>query len=100
MSQNTTKSVRCYCFKLTTCFGPCFGPSSCHKAFIRGNYTVYVIKYINLKFNEISLSFNTLMLFMTRLRSGYIIKPNNIVVIIYSRYLKNWSSRLIKPLLL
>ena len=32
MSQNTTKFVRCYYFKLTTCFGPCSGPSSGHKS--------------------------------------------------------------------
>jgi len=32
MSQNTTKLVRCYYFKLTTCFGPCSGPSSGHKS--------------------------------------------------------------------
>ena len=57
----------------------------------------YVIKYINLKFNEISFSFNILMLFMTRFRSGYIIKHNSIIIIIYSRYL-NWSSRLVKTL--
>ena len=31
MSQNTTKFARCYYFKLTTCFGPCSGPSSGHK---------------------------------------------------------------------
>jgi len=31
MSQNTTKFVRCYYFKLTTCFGPCSGPSSSYK---------------------------------------------------------------------
>jgi len=49
------------------------------KYFIRGNYTVKVIKYINLKFNEISLLFDILMLFMTTLRYGYIIKPNNII---------------------
>jgi len=43
------------------------------------------------------LSFNFLMLLITRLRSGYIIKHNNIIVIIYSRYL-NWSSKLVKTL--
>ena len=32
MSQNTTKFVRCCYVKLTTCFGPCSGPSSCHKS--------------------------------------------------------------------
>ena len=32
MSQNTTKFVICYNFKLTTCFGPCCGPSSGHKS--------------------------------------------------------------------
>jgi len=58
----------------------------------------YVIKYINLKLNDISLLFNILMLYMSRLRSGYIIKYNIIIVTIYSRYLKNWSSRLVKPL--
>jgi len=32
MSQNTNKFFfRCY-FKLTTCFGPCSGPSSDHKS--------------------------------------------------------------------
>ena len=31
MSQKTTKYARCYYFKLTTCFGLCFGPSSGHK---------------------------------------------------------------------
>ena len=31
MSQNTTKLFRCCYFKLTTCFGPCSGVSSCHK---------------------------------------------------------------------
>jgi len=31
ISQNTTKFARCYYFKLTTCFGPCSGPSSGHK---------------------------------------------------------------------
>jgi len=31
MSQNTAKFVRCYYFKLTTCFGSCSGPSSGHK---------------------------------------------------------------------
>jgi len=31
MSQNTTKFGICYYFKLTTCFGPCSGPSSGHK---------------------------------------------------------------------
>ena len=30
MSRNTTKFARCYYFKLTTCFGPCCGPSSGH----------------------------------------------------------------------
>ena len=34
----------------------------------------YVIKYINLKFNKISLLFIILMLFMTRLRFGYVFK--------------------------
>jgi len=28
MSQNTTKFLSCFYFKLTTCFGPCSGPSS------------------------------------------------------------------------
>ena len=32
MRENTTKSVRCCYFKLTTCFGPCSGPSSGHKS--------------------------------------------------------------------
>ena len=31
MIQTTTKFARCYYFKLTTCFGPCSGPSSGHK---------------------------------------------------------------------
>ena len=31
MSQNTTKFARCFYFKLSTCFDPCFGPSSGHK---------------------------------------------------------------------
>jgi len=31
MSQNTIKFVSCY-FKLTTCFGPCSGPSSGHRS--------------------------------------------------------------------
>ena len=31
MNQNATKFDRCYYFKLTTCFGPCSGPSSGHK---------------------------------------------------------------------
>jgi len=70
MSQNTTTLVRCCYFKLMACFGPCSVPSSGHRVFIRGNYTVEITKYINLKFNEISLFFTILMLFMTRLRSG------------------------------
>ena len=32
MSQNITKFVRCFYFKMTTCFGPCSGPSSGHKS--------------------------------------------------------------------
>ena len=31
MSQNTTKFVSSCYLKLTTCFGPCCGPSSGHK---------------------------------------------------------------------
>ena len=31
MSQNTTNFDDCCYFKLTTCFGPCSGPSSGHK---------------------------------------------------------------------
>jgi len=30
MSRNTTKFASCCYFKLTTCFGPCSGPSSGH----------------------------------------------------------------------
>ena len=41
MSQNTTKFARCYYFKLTTCFGPCSGPSSqVTKLYIPGGSTV------------------------------------------------------------
>jgi len=43
---------------------------------------IYIYIYINLKLNEIS--FNILMLFMTMIYY----KPNNMIVIIYSRYLK------------
>jgi hypothetical protein len=32
MNQNTTKFLRCCYFKLTTCFGPCSGPSSGHRS--------------------------------------------------------------------
>jgi len=32
MSQKTSKFFRCCYFKLTTCFGPCSGPSSGHKS--------------------------------------------------------------------
>jgi len=32
MTQNTTQFVRCSYFKLTTCFGPCSGPSSGRKS--------------------------------------------------------------------
>jgi len=61
MSQNTTKFVRCYYFKLA-CFGPCSVPSSGHKSiYSRKLYSIS----INLKFNKISLLFNILMLFMT-----------------------------------
>jgi len=98
MSQKANKFAGCYYFKLTTCFSPCCGPSSGHKGTLFKETIQYVIKYINLKLNEISLLFNILLLFMTRLRSGYIINHNNIIVIIYSRYLKNWGSRLVKPL--
>jgi len=31
MSQNKTKFVSCFYFKLTTCFGLCSGPSSGHE---------------------------------------------------------------------
>ena len=31
MSKNITKFIRCCYFKLSTCFVPCFGPSSGHK---------------------------------------------------------------------
>ena len=37
MSQNTTHFVRRYHFKLTTCLGPCSGPSSGHKS-------IYIMK--------------------------------------------------------
>jgi hypothetical protein len=49
----------CFLFKLTTCFGLCFRPFSGHKTCnILGSYTVSVItsEYMELKFNEISLS--------------------------------------------
>jgi len=40
MSQNTTKFVTCFYFKLTTCFGPVLGHLQVTKLFIRGNYSV------------------------------------------------------------
>ena len=41
MSQNTTQFVRCYYFKVTTCFDPCSGPSSDHKSIcIRKLYSI------------------------------------------------------------
>ena len=44
MSQNTTKLIRYYYyFKLTTCFGPCSGPSSGHKSIY--SRKLYIIIY-------------------------------------------------------
>ena len=47
--KNTAKYLLCYLFKLTTCFGPCFGPSSGHKdIYLRKlysmNYKIYQTK--------------------------------------------------------
>ena len=75
MSQNTTEFFRCCYIKLTTCFGPCCGPSSGHKNIYSWKlYSVSHKIYQSKKLNKISLLFNILMLFMTRLRSGYITK--------------------------
>jgi len=46
MSQNTTKFVRGYYFKLTTCFGPCLGPPSGHKSiYSRKLYSIRPTKF-------------------------------------------------------
>ena len=45
--------------KVTTCFGPYSGPSSGHKmnSLRKLHSVIYKIIYIDLKFNEISLSY-------------------------------------------
>jgi len=46
LSQNTSKYnylMLLYFFKLTTCFGPCTGPSSGHKIYNWEDYTVWII---------------------------------------------------------
>jgi len=90
MSQNTTKFAKCYYFKLATCFGPCCGPSSGHNGLhSRKLYSIihkihqskiqrdlFVVQYCNAVHNQVKI-------WIYR-------KSNNIIVIIYSRYL-NWS---------
>jgi len=88
MSQNTTKFFRCRYFKLTTCFGLCSGPSSGHKSiYSRKLYSIVhkiyqsktqrdlvVVQYSDAVHDQIKIWIHQ--------------KPNNIIVIIYSRYLK------------
>jgi len=66
MIQSTTNFVRCCYFKL-----PLLWANFRSQKYLFEETILYVIKYINLKFKEISLLFNILMLFMTTLRSGY-----------------------------
>ena len=57
MSQNTTNSVRCCYFKLTTCFGPGSGPSSGHKDIIRYNSVdLHCIFSLNKYFCELKMA--------------------------------------------
>ena len=97
MSPNTTKFYRCY-FKLTTRFGPCSEPSSDHNFFCYSrklysiSHKIYqsktqrdlvIVQYSNAVHDQVKICIYH--------------KANNIIVIIYSRYL-NWSSRLVKQL--
>jgi len=90
MSQNTTKFVRCY-FKLTTCFSPCSWPSSGHKSiYSKKLYSIsHKIYQSEIQRDLVAVQYSNAVHDYVKIWIYH--KPNNITVIICSRYLKNWG---------
>ena len=88
MSRNTTKLVIDYYFKLMTCFGPCSGPSSGHKSIYSRILYSMSHKIYQSKIRRDLVVVRCSSAVHDQVKIWIYHKPDNIMVIIHSRYLK------------